>query len=102
MKKSFRKIFFNSFCSLAILFTSYLIVYPQSRTTELFTKGWNFKIGDVKDGQNPSLDDSKWRLLDLPHDWSIEGLAQTKTKKDDVPEFKVVKGEWKFKEGDNL
>ena len=43
------------------------------RTTKLFTKEWHFKFGDVKDGQNPSLDDSHWRLLDLPHDWSIEG-----------------------------
>ena len=95
MKKSYRKLFLNSFCSLAILFTSYVITYPQARTTELFTKDWKFKIGDVKDGQNPALDDSKWRLLNLPHDWSIEGLGESENKKPDAPEYKVVKGEWK-------
>ncbi len=45
----------------------------QPRKTELFTKDWHFNLGDVQNGQNPSLDDSQWRLLDLPHNWSIEG-----------------------------
>jgi beta-galactosidase len=43
------------------------------RSIELFTKDWRFNLGDVPDGQEPGLDDSGWRLLDLPHDWSIEG-----------------------------
>jgi len=25
-------------------------------------------------GQAPDLNDSGWRTLDLPHDWSIEGI----------------------------
>ena len=35
-------------------------------------QGWKFQLGDVKDGQSPVFDDSKWRILDVPHDWSIE------------------------------
>jgi len=102
MRKKFQKLFFNSFISLGVLITVSVVVHSQPRTTELFTKEWHFKAGDVKDGQNPSLDDSHWSLLDLPHDWSIEGLAQSESKKEDAPEFNVVNGEWKFREGDNL
>lgn len=38
-----------------------------------FNFDWKFYKGDIQDGQNPDIDDSDWRLLDLPHDWSIEG-----------------------------
>ena len=34
---------------------------------------WKFKLGDVAGGQDVTLDDSRWRTLTLPHDWSIEG-----------------------------
>ena len=47
--------------------------FARPRETELFTANWRFHLGDVKNGQDPTLDDSQWRLLDLPHDWSIEG-----------------------------
>lgn len=43
------------------------------RKTELFTKGWLFHLGDVLNGQAPELDDTLWRKVVLPHDWSIEG-----------------------------
>ncbi|MGN0201769.1 MAG: sugar-binding domain-containing protein [Candidatus Cryptobacteroides sp.] len=38
--------------------------------------GWRFRLceeGVVRDCSAPSFDDSGWRLLDVPHDWSIEG-----------------------------
>jgi len=47
--------------------------FGQDRTIADFDKGWHFHLGDVKDGENASLTDVNWRLLDLPHDWSIEG-----------------------------
>lgn len=43
------------------------------RRTENVAKNWRFNLGDIKNGQEPGLDDSRWRMLDLPHDWSIEG-----------------------------
>lgn len=46
---------------------------PAVRTTENFCKGWKFVRGDVAHGETPGLNDSAWRKLDLPHDWSIEG-----------------------------
>jgi len=43
------------------------------RKTEDFNKNWQFFLGDIPDGQEIGLDDSQWRALTLPHDWSIEG-----------------------------
>jgi beta-galactosidase len=103
MKTKFYFILIISAVMLAATFSAKFYNTSDSpRTTKLFTKEWHFKFGDVKDGQNPSLDDSKWRLLDLPHDWSIEGHFLSDTNKASVPEFQVVKGEWKFSEGDNM
>jgi beta-galactosidase len=45
----------------------------QTRTVADFDKGWHFNLGDVKNGESTTLQDASWRLLDLPHDWSIEG-----------------------------
>ncbi|MBN2426387.1 MAG: DUF4982 domain-containing protein [Calditrichaceae bacterium] len=47
---------------------------PQVRITESFNTDWKFYPGDVAGGFNPSLDDSDWRVLNLPHDWSIESV----------------------------
>lgn len=37
-----------------------------------FTEGWKFYLGDDSIAYNTQYDDAKWRILDLPHDWSIE------------------------------
>ncbi len=34
---------------------------------------WNFQLGEVKGAEREGFDDSSWRILDVPHDWSIEG-----------------------------
>lgn len=38
-----------------------------------FNADWKFQKGDSPDWSRPDLDDSGWRKLDLPHDWSVEG-----------------------------
>jgi beta-galactosidase len=38
--------------------------------------GWRFTLGDPAGAQQPAFDDSQWRRLDLPHDWSIEGTPR--------------------------
>jgi beta-galactosidase len=38
-----------------------------------FDRDWKFFLGDPEGAQSPDFKDSDWRLLDLPHDWSIEG-----------------------------
>jgi beta-galactosidase len=39
---------------------------------------WKFFLGDPADAQAPSFDDQAWRVLTLPHDWSIEGVPDEK------------------------
>jgi beta-galactosidase len=34
---------------------------------------WAFIRGDPAGAQSPAFDDRGWRVLDVPHDWSIEG-----------------------------
>lgn len=34
---------------------------------------WRFHLGDVDNGLRTDVDGTTWRLLDLPHDWSVEG-----------------------------
>jgi beta-galactosidase len=45
----------------------------QARQTILFNDNWKFYKGDVANGDMTSFNDSAWRNVDLPHDWSIEG-----------------------------
>ena len=42
-----------------------------------FDSGWKFLRDSVAGAENPSFDDSGWRTLDLPHDWSIENFADS-------------------------
>lgn len=54
-----------------------LVLTDQSRSKILFDFGWLFHRGDIVDGETVNLDDSDWRQLDLPHDWSIEDIPGT-------------------------
>ena len=38
-----------------------------------FNDGWLFRLEDDSTYRQNAYDDTKWRRLDLPHDWSIEG-----------------------------
>src|SRR6266702_8114786 len=39
---------------------------------------WKFLLGDQAGVESPSFDDSVWRSVDLPHDWSIEQAPKEK------------------------
>ena len=45
----------------------------QLRQRELFDFDWLFIKGDPASAHASDFDDSSWRRLDLPHDWSVEG-----------------------------
>lgn len=47
-------------------------VTNASRTKALISEAWKFHLGDKEGSEKSGLDDSAWRTLDLPHDWSIE------------------------------
>jgi beta-galactosidase len=35
--------------------------------------GWRFHLGDAPGAEQPGYADAGWRVVNLPHDWSIEG-----------------------------
>ena len=48
-------------------------LWAQSSGRENFDAGWKFHLGDLPHAEQPAFNDQKWRELNLPHDWSIEG-----------------------------
>lgn len=50
---------------------------PQFGQAYLFNTNWRFNPSDVKEAASPNFDDTKWRVLDLPHDWSVEKAYST-------------------------
>lgn len=53
-----------------ILFCTFL--QAQVRTITSFNNGWKFFLGNDSTAMNEKFNDSGWRTLTLPHDWSIE------------------------------
>lgn len=45
----------------------------ESRITISFDPGWRFLKADAPGAERPEFDDNTWRVLRVPHDWSIEG-----------------------------
>src|SRR6185436_6952820 len=45
----------------------------SSRVIKSFDSDWRFHLGDLNGADKNEFDDSAWRKLDVPHDWSIEG-----------------------------
>ncbi len=45
---------------------------------QLFNNNWKFFPGDTATAKEVNFNDSNWRNLDLPHDWSIEGRVSPK------------------------
>jgi len=49
----------------------------EGRSEILFDADWRFYPGDPEGAEQTVFNDSGWRNLDLPHDWSIEDIAGT-------------------------
>jgi beta-galactosidase len=45
----------------------------DARVTQDFDANWLFSKGDFASAMMPAFDDTGWRTLNVPHDWSIEG-----------------------------
>ncbi|HRB94075.1 MAG TPA: glycoside hydrolase family 2 TIM barrel-domain containing protein [Niabella sp.] len=58
---------------LVLLLTILAAQVVAQRTILEFNESWRFSQSDSSVYSQVNFDDSKWRLLDLPHDWSIEG-----------------------------
>src|SRR5450755_3755599 len=61
--------------AVAFLIQAFSVCYAASdngRQRLLMDFGWRFSLTDTAGADKVSFDDSKWRVLNLPHDWSIE------------------------------
>jgi beta-galactosidase len=70
MKKIFPLI---CLCVAVIPCRSQQAVSPSPGTKINLDPGWKFSQTDTAGADKPGFNDSQWRTLDLPHDWSIEG-----------------------------
>lgn len=73
--------------TIIILITSLYVFYSckseinahPPRQKVLFDFDWRFHRGELENGEHPDIDDSAWRIISLPHDWSIEDLPGKST-----------------------
>ncbi|MFC2113027.1 sugar-binding domain-containing protein [Bacteroidota bacterium] len=49
------------------------VLTTSARSKAKFNKNWKFDLSDNPDYRNTDYNDSDWRTLNLPHDWSVEG-----------------------------
>lgn len=57
-----------------LLLAAASLTYASERNA-LLDKGWKFCYGANDGAESVDFDDSAWRTLDLPHDWSVETEA---------------------------
>lgn len=57
---------------LGMLMLPAVLVQAQTRQVENLNWGWRFQAGDVPGAGQPLFDDTRWREVDLPHDFQIE------------------------------
>lgn len=73
-KSAIKKVLLKS--RLIFIFIATTIMAQNSPTprTLSFDKGWSFFKGDDDTAMDVKYNDSSWRIVNLPHDWSIEDL----------------------------
>jgi beta-galactosidase len=77
MKPDFSKVFLVITATVLICSCELFKSEANPRQKILFDFEWKFYRGDVKYAQLADFNDSTWRTLDLPHDWSIEDIPGT-------------------------
>jgi beta-galactosidase len=65
-----------AFSSIAFAMAPKPIVSPRATTS--FDADWRFLKGNAAGAEQPNFPDATWRLLSVPHDWSIEGPIDEK------------------------
>jgi len=69
-------LFLTVLCSISCYGT--LLGNGGSERKQLFDDNWKFALGEYSSASAVDFDDVRWRALDLPHDWSIEGNIDRK------------------------
>ena len=60
--------------AICLIGTSRAGALPPPNRPGNFDADWHFLRGDVPGAEAPAFDDADWRVLDVPHDWSIDDL----------------------------
>src|SRR5436305_2112557 len=63
----------QSIIFLLLLFFAATSWSQNGRTIAPFDNDWKFYKGEASGAEATSFNDAGWRLLTVPHDWSIEG-----------------------------
>ena len=86
-----KKIIIAVFC-----IACFVIADAQSNDTRTrpFDDAWRFIKDSTLQADAPGFDDSKWRTVDLPHDWSIEDLPNQATGTVQGPFYKGAAAGW--------
>ena len=68
-----RKIVYSFVVFLAVLIScTDEMKQPAIKFYNDFNAGWKFFNKDIPGAEKPDFNDSDWRAVDLPHDWSVE------------------------------
>ena len=59
------------FCCMLLGACSSVSVSPREKIC--FNDNWSFSLSDNPKASETDFDDKEWRVLNLPHDWAIEG-----------------------------
>ena len=62
------------FLAYCVFFTTHAVGQQKLTRSQLFDSDWRFLKDSTVQAEQPAYNDSNWRKLDLPHDWSIEDL----------------------------
>jgi beta-galactosidase len=72
---------FSFFKSMLLIFVFIPLIscsLPEKKggnnRTQSFDENWRFIKDNPLGAEDPAFDDSQWRVVDMPHDWSIEDL----------------------------
>ena len=64
----------GSLCrALLLCLVACLPMSGHAMERQLWDAQWRFALADSPEMAQLSYDDSAWRVLNLPHDWAIEG-----------------------------
>ena len=70
-----KRVLVNCYIALISLLLLNQCISKDNNPREIlnFDKGWTFQLGESIGAEQPGFNDSAWRKLNVPHDWSIEG-----------------------------
>lgn len=78
MGNMLRRVFLLAFSPLLLHAAAPVPVAISNQRRINFDGSWRFLKGDAEGAQQPGFDDSGWRVVQLPHDWAIEGPFEEK------------------------